>query len=316
MKIAVVGAGAMGSLFGGLLAAAGEEVTLVDIWEEHVEAINNRGLRIEKDSTRQIIEVKATTDHSKVGFVDLIILFVKSYDTHDAIVDANLIVSEDTVVLSLQNGLGNIEKISELVGKDKVIPGTTAQGCTLVGPGEIKHAGYGLTIIGELDGRISERIIKIKDTFNRAGIMTELSDKIKVALWSKVLVNIAINPITALTGLRNGELLDHPEIMKIMRKAVEEAILVAETLNIDLDSDDHIGYVYEVARATYSNRSSMLQDIYKGKRTEIDALNGVIVASARRIGLPVPVNETLTAIVKGLEYSSQFTTIYNRIKLE
>jgi 2-dehydropantoate 2-reductase len=303
MKIAVVGAGAMGSLFGGLLAAAGEKVILVDIWEEHVEAINTRGLIIEKNSTRQTIEVRATTDHSKVGLVDLIILFVKSYDTHDAIEDIKVIVSEDTVLLSLQNGLGNIEKISELIGKNKVIPGTTAQGCTLMGPGEIKHAGYGSTIIGEIDGRISKRIIKIRDTFNRAGIKTEISDKIKVALWSKVLVNIAINPVTALTGLRNGELLDHPEIVKVMLNAVEEAIRVAEALKIDLGFDEHIENVYKVARATYSNKSSMLQDIYKGKRTEIDALNGVIVASARRIGLPVPVNDTLTALVKGLEYN-------------
>jgi 2-dehydropantoate 2-reductase len=172
-----------------------------------------------------------------------------------------------------------------------------------MGPGEIKHAGYGSTIIGEIDGRISKRIIKIRDTFNRAGIKTEISDKIKVALWSKVLVNIAINPVTALTGLRNGELLDHPEIVKVMLNAVEEAIRVAEALNIDLGFDEHIENVYKVARATYSNKSSMLQDIYKGKRTEIDTLNGAIVAFARQFGLPVPVNDTLTALVKGLEYN-------------
>lgn len=301
MKIAVVGAGAMGSLFGGLLAASGENVTLVDVWREHVEAINDKGLRIGDHEGSRTVNVKATTDPSSVGPVDLIILFVKSYDTLEATRDALPMVSEDTVFLSLQNGLGNIEKISETVGRDRVIPGTTAHGCTLIGPGEIVHAGSGPTIIGELDGRVTERVRGIRDALEGAGFETMISEAIRGALWSKVLVNVGINPLTALNGLRNGELLDHPDIMEVMRGAVEEAVRVAEALGVDMGEGDHVEKVYDVARATAVNRSSMLQDVERGRRTEIDALNGAIVDSARLLGLDVPVNETLTAAVRGLE---------------
>lgn len=301
MKIAVVGAGAMGSLFGGLLAASGEEVTLVDVWREHVESINAEGLRIKGPGGSRSISVDATTDPSSVGPVDLIILFVKSYDTIEATRDALPMVSEDTVFLSLQNGLGNIEKILEVAGSGRVIPGTTAHGCTLIGPGEIFHAGRGPTIIGELDGQVSERVRGIGDALERAGFETVISEAIRGALWSKVLVNVGINPLTALTGLRNGELLDYPEIKGVMAGAVEEAIRVAEALGVDLGDGGHVEKVYGVARATASNRSSMLQDVERGRRTEIDALNGAIVDSAGRLGLKVPVNETLTAAVRGLE---------------
>ncbi len=182
MKIAVVGAGAMGSLFGGLLAASGEDVTLVDVWREHVEAINSEGLRIGDHEGSRTISVRTTTDPSSVGSVDLIIIFVKSYDTLEATRDALPMVSEDTVFLSLQNGLGNIEKISEVVDSGRVIPGTTAQGCTLIGPGEIVHAGNGPTIIGELDGRITVRALEIMDALERAGFETEISVAISGAL--------------------------------------------------------------------------------------------------------------------------------------
>jgi len=301
MKIAVVGAGAMGSLFGGLLAASGEDVTLVDVWREHVDAINAEGLRIGGSEGSRIIRVKATTDPSSVGPVDLIIIFVKSYDTLKATRDALPMVKEDTVFLSFQNGLGNIEKISEAAGSDRIIPGTTAHGCTLMGPGEVVHAGSGTTIIGELDGRKTERARDIRDALTRAGIETVISGNIRGALWSKVLVNVGINPLTALKGIRNGELLDDPEIKETMRKAVEEAINVAEALGIDLSPGDQLKHVYDVARATATNRSSMLQDVERGRRTEIDALNGAIVKLAKRLGLKVPVNETLTAAIRNLE---------------
>jgi len=301
MKIAVVGAGAMGSLFGGLLAASGEEVTLVDVWWEHVESINAEGLRIGSHEGSRTIRVNATTDPSSVGPVDLIILFVKSYDTIEATRDALPMVSEDTVFLSLQNGLGNIEKISEAAGSGRVIPGTTAHGCTLIGPGEIVHAGRGPTIIGESNGRVTERARDIRDALEGAGFETEISGNINGALWSKVLVNVGINPLTALKGLRNGELLDDPEIKETMRRTVEEAIEVAEGLGIDLGPGDHVEHVYDVARATATNRSSMLQDVDRGRRTEIEALNGAVVRLAKGLGVDVPVNEALTAAVGALE---------------
>lgn len=301
MKIAVMGAGAMGSLFGGLLADAGEDVTLIDIWKEHVDAINARGLRVTGISGDRTIEVNSTTDPGKVGPVDLVIIFVKSYDTAEAARDAMPMASDETVFLSLQNGLGNIDNIAEAAGKHRIIRGVTAQGSTMRGPGEIYHAGQGPTVIGELDETSTERVKRIAKAFNHAGIHTEISSNITGALWSKVLVNVGINPLTALTGLRNGELLDHPEIRQVMKRAVEEATMVAQSLGIEMEFDNPVEKVHEVAEATAANRSSMLQDVERGRKTEIDALNGAIVELGRRIGVDTPVNDTLVAAVKGLE---------------
>jgi len=301
MKIAVMGAGAMGSLFGGLLAEAGEDVTLIDVWKEHVDALNARGLRITGISGDRAIEVNSTTDPGKVGSVDLVIIFVKSYDTAEAARDALPMASDETVFLSLQNGLGNIDKTAEAAGKHRIIRGVTAQGSTMMGPGEIYHAGQGPTVIGELDETSTERVERIAKAFNHAGIHTEISSNIMGAIWSKVLVNVGINPITALTGLRNGELLDHQEIRQVMKRAVEEAMMVAQSLGIEMELDNPVEKVYKVAEATAANRSSMLQDVERGRKTEIDALNGAIVELGRRIGVDTPVNATLVAAVKGLE---------------
>ena len=301
MRIAVIGTGAMGSLFGGLLASSGKDVTLIDVWKEHVDAINAHGLRIKDDNVEQTIRVKATSDSSKVGPVDLIIIFVKSYDTEKAAKDALSMARDDTVFLTLQNGLKNIEKIEKVVERHQILRGITAQGSTLLGPGKIYHAGRGPTEIGELDNTSTERLKRIAEVFNDAGIPTEISLNIRGALWTKVLVNVGINPLTALTGLKNGELLEHPEIREVMKMAVEEAALVAQNLGIELDSQKPVEKVYEVAKATGPNRSSMLQDIDRGRRTEIDALNGAIVELGRQINIDTPVNQTLAAAVKGLE---------------
>ena len=300
MRIAVVGSGAMGSLFGGMLAEAGEEVTLVDVWEEHVRAINERGLRVRGVGGERAIRIHATTKPGEVGSVELVLIFVKSYDTQKAAADALPMASGQTVFLTLQNGLGNAEKIAEVVGSHRVVVGVTAQGSTLLGPGEIRHAGVGATTIGELNGSKTARILKIKEAFNRAGLATEVSASILDAVWSKVLVNVGINALTALTGLRNGELLVFPEIRGVMRRAVLEALEVAEAKGVRIRGNP-VEKVYEVAEATAANRSSMLQDIDRGRRTEVGAMNGAIVEMGRRLGVDTPVNEALTAAVLGLE---------------
>jgi len=300
MKIAVVGAGAMGSLFGGLLAEAVEDVTLVDVWREHVETINSWGLRIRDSVGDRTVDVKATSTPGEVGVVDLMIIFVKSYDTAQAARDAIPMIGEKTIILSLQNGIGNVEKIKEAVG-ERVVRGVTSHGSTLLGPGEIYHAGSGHTTIGELDGSITQRIQEIRDVLDSAGIATDVSGNVMGALWNKVFANVGINPLTALTGLRNGELLEHPEIKEVMRRAVEEAYEVAVAMGIDVGEGAPVEGVYEVASITYENKSSMLQDVERGRRTEIDALNGAIVDLGKVHGVETPVNETLTAVVKGLE---------------
>jgi len=305
MRIAVVGSGAMGSLYGGLLADAGEDVTLIDIWKEHVDAINTRGLKISGVSGERLVRVRATTNPAEVGTVDLIMIFVKAYDTRKAAQDALPMVGPETVFLTLQNGLGNVEQIEEVAGKGRVVAGATTHGSTLVGPGEVFHAGKGLTYIGELTGEITERVKRIAETFNRAGIETHISQNIQGIIWKKILINVGINAITAITGLRNGEILLVPEVKEIVRKAVLEAAEVAKAAGITVEMEDPVAEVYKVAELTAKNKSSMLQDVERGRRTEIDAINGAIVRIGKQYGVDTPVNETLVAAVKGIEYASK-----------
>jgi len=304
MRVAVVGAGAMGCLYGGLLAEAGVDVSLVDVWGEHVDAINAKGLHITGVSGDIVVRVPATTNPETVGRVELVLLFVKSYDTSKAMRDSMPLIGGDTYVLTLQNGLGNLEAIAESVGLGRVLGGTTSHGSTLVGPREIRHAGVGPTVVGTLERGSRGTAEKVANTFNGAGLLTRVSDDVRGDVWGKVLVNLGINALTALTGLRNGQLLEVPELRRLMRLAVEEGMRVADADGVDLAPIDHVAHVYEVAEATAANRSSMLQDVERGRRTEIDALNGAVVGLGEKLGVETPVNRALTALVKGLEHRS------------
>lgn len=299
-----MGAGAMGCLYGGHLAEAGVDVSLVDIWREHVDAINAKGLHMTGVSGDRVVHVPATTDPETVGEIDLMLLFVKSYDTAQAMRDSGSLIGGDTYVLTLQNGLGNLEAITEAVGAGRVLGGTTSHGSTLVGPGEIRHAGVGPTVIGTLDGGSRSMAETAADMFNGAGLQTRVSGDVRGDIWGKVLVNLGINALTALTGLRNGQLLEIPELRLLMRLAVEEGMMVAEADGVDLGPLDHLAHVYEVAEATGVNRSSMLQDVDRGRRTEIDALNGAVVGLGEKLGVETPVNRALTSLVKGLEHGA------------
>ncbi|HEC56797.1 MAG TPA: 2-dehydropantoate 2-reductase [Candidatus Syntrophoarchaeum butanivorans] len=298
MKIVVMGAGAIGSLFGGLLALRGEDVLLVGR-RSHVDAINSRGLKI-SGMTDAIVHVRAST-HPEEG--DLILFTVKSYDTEKAA--SSLIINDDTIVLSLQNGLGNEEKIAEVVGREHVIGGVTSYGALFLEPGHVSHTGIGETVIGELDGSITERVSRLSDLLNKAGIMTSVTDSIKRKIWEKLVVNVGINAITAITGVKNGKLLEIPQLRELMRYASLEAVEVGRKQGIDLGYD-LIDRVEEVARRTAENRSSMLQDISRGKKTEIDAINGMIVRLGEEVGVDTPVNRILTLLVRGIEKSEAF----------
>ncbi len=297
-----MGAGAMGCFYGGLLAEAGVDVTLVDVWREHVDAINANGLHVTGVSGDRVVRVPATTDPETVGEVELVLLFVKSYDTAKAMRGSMPLIGGDTYVLTLQNGLGNLEAIAEAVGPGRVLGGTTSHGSTLLGPGEIRHAGVGLTVVGALERGSRDMAEKVVDTFNGAGLHTRVSSDVRSDIWGKVLVNLGINALTALTSLRNGQLLEVPELRCLMRLAMEEGMRVATADGVDLGPLDHVAHVYEVAEATAANRSSMLQDVERGRRTEIDALNGAVVGLGERLGVETPVNSALTALVKGLEH--------------
>ena len=300
MKIVIMGAGAMGGLFGGLLAFSGEEVWLVDVRKEQVDVIRSVGLTLEEGDKLQIIGVNATQDVSSPGKADLVIFFVKTYHTEQAVSDALALEKEDTIFLTLQNGLGNEEILCKRINRKKVMLGVTGQGATLLGPGHVRHAGRGKTFIGELDQGVSERAIQVAKMFCEADIDTEVSADIHNLIWDKLLVNVGINALTALTQLKNGQLLDYPEALRIMEALVSEAAEVARQTGARIE-ENPFEKVKTVAEATRENRSSMGQDVDFRRKTEIDAINGAVVREAKRLGLPVPCNEVVTDLIKTIE---------------
>ena len=300
MKIAVIGAGAMGSLFGALLAESGEDVRLYDIWEEHVKAINEKGLDIELNGRTRSVSVNATTDKRQIWKTDLAIIFVKSTQTGDAARTASELMGNNGFVLTLQNGMGNADIIGEVIGPGRIIAGTTSHGATMLGPGSIRHAGTGPTVIGMWSGIQKAGIQKIADAFNKAGIITETVDDVRNVIWAKLLVNVGINAITALTGIKNGRILDLAATKELSRAAVKEAMEVARAQGVKV-ADNTVEHVFQVAEATSANRSSMGQDVDKKRQTEISTINGAVVKEAQKLGINVPVNQTLTALVETLQ---------------
>jgi 2-dehydropantoate 2-reductase len=300
MKIVIMGTGAMGSLFGGLLTLKGEEVWLVGISQQQIDTLRTIGLTFEEKGKSQIIPIHATSEVTSVGKADLVIFFVKTYDTEKAVSEALIFEKEDTIFLTLQNGLGNEEVICRNTDWKKVMLGVTSQGSTLIGPGHIRHAGWGKTFIGELNHQITDRAVRIAQMFCGAGIETEVSSNIHDQIWGKLLANVGINALTALTGFKNGQLLDYPETMRLMERLVLEAVEVAQRKGVRIDKNP-IDKVRKAAEATRENRSSMGQDLDHRRKTEIDTINGAIVREAQHLGIPVPFNQAITDLVKAIE---------------
>jgi len=230
----------------------------------------------------------------------LILIFVKSTQTRVAAETAQKLTGKKTLVMTLQNGMGNADTLAQVIDPGMIIAGTTAHGATMLGPGHIRHAGRGATVIGMWDGPDNGRIKKVVDLFTKADIEIEARTDIREIVWEKLLVNVGINAITALTHIKNGRILDLDVTRDLCRTAVEEAAAVAKTLGI-LVRNDIIEHVYHIAEATSGNRSSMGQDVDHHRLTEISAINAAVVSEARKAGISVPVNQTLTALVETLQ---------------
>ena len=300
MKVAIIGAGAMGSLFGALMAEAGTDVWLHDVRAEQVQAIQQRGLIVEADGKTRTVPIRATADPEQIGTADLTILFVKSMHTRTAAETAGRVAGRQGAVLTLQNGIGNAEIIAERVGDQRTLAGTTAHGATALEPGRIRHAGTGPTRIGPWADFNAGRLREFAETLNRSAIPTEITADVQSALWGKLLVNVGINAITALTGIKNGQILDLEATRALSRAAVAEAMAVARARKIDVP-DSSAAHVLKVAEATGPNRSSMGQDVDHRRQTEIGAINGAVVKEGRRLGIETPVNRTLTALIETLQ---------------
>ncbi len=306
MKIAVVGPGAMGCLLAAFLSKVKEQIWLVDYNKERATKITQSGISLEGVSGNWQAKVRATVELKEIAQADLVILAVKAYDTKEAVKNIKPLIGPQTQVLTLQNGIGNVEIISESIGPDNVIAGVTNLGATLLGDGNIRHAGKGETVIGRLDGKTPVEMRRIREIFDRAGLEIKFSRDIKGLLWSKLIINVGINALTVLTRLPNGKLPEFEGSSRILRQAVTEAVKVAKRKRIKLIYDDPLAKVEAVCEATSSNISSMLQDALRHRRTEIDFINGVIVRQAQELGISVPVNSLLVDLIKTIEASYKF----------
>jgi 2-dehydropantoate 2-reductase len=312
MKIGVIGPGAMGCFLAARLALSGNEVMILDHNPERAEFMNQKGLKIKGDPGPYPVRVPVTLNPKDLAGRELIINCVKAYDTR-SVAQALQSVGTDSYLLTLQNGVGNVEILGEYLPKGKILAGITAHGATYLGYGRVKYAGPGDTFIGHgFYGINRERsadahLQTFADLLTAGRIPTKIVNRIEDLIWSKLLVNVGINALTALTRLANGKLIEFPETREILEEAVQEGLRVGKKKGIRFIYEDMPGQVKKVCHNTAGNISSMLQDVLKKKRTEIDFINGVIMKTGQQFDIPVPVNGLLTRLVKTLEASYECT---------
>ncbi|KYK25835.1 ketopantoate reductase [Thermoplasmatales archaeon SG8-52-1] len=298
MNIIIMGAGAIGSFFGALLNKNNNVILIGK--KPHISAIKKSGLVIE-GKTNLKLKISAEFSVDSITFKpDLIFLTVKSYDTEMAISQLLDIINENTIVISMQNGLDNIDKIKEYINEEKIIVGVTTHGAFFSKPGIIKHTGIGTTILGELDGNITKRIGEIVNLFNNAGIKTSVSKNIIKEIWIKAIVNSSINPLTAFFQCKNGYLLKNPILENLVEKICKESTEIANNEGLNLSYIEMINKTKEVIKDTSENHSSMLQSILHGKKTEIESINGRLVEIGLKYNINPLINKLLIYTIRSL----------------
>lgn len=302
-RISVVGAGAVGCYFGGMLARAGARVTLIGR-APRVEAINRDGLFIDSINFKETVSVSASTELAAVRDADLVLFSVKTVDTENVAKLLAPYLAPDTVMVSLQNGVDNAERIDFAAGI-QVIPAVVYIAAEMVGLGRVKHSGRGDLIVGDQspgsDATASD-LAKIATTFIRAGVPCRVSQNITVELWEKLIMNCAYNALSALVRAKYGRIARDPGTIEVMKRVVDEAVAVGNAAGIKLSADKMFAAVLKLgSEAMPEAISSTAQDIARGKPTEIDSLNGFLVRRGAELVVPTPVNETLYSLVKLLE---------------
>lgn len=293
MKIAVMGAGAVGCYYGGMLAKAGHEVCLIGR-PTHVEAVRRDGLLLDTKDFKQHVRLDASTDASAVAGASLVLFCVKSTDTEASGAAIAPHLAADATVLSLQNGVDNAERLQRQLTQP-VVPTVVYVATEMAGPGHVKHHGRGELVIGP-----SANTPQIVETFTAAGVPMQVSDNVAGALWAKLILNCAYNAMSAITQIPYGPLVEGAGVWDVMRDVVDECLAVARTTGVTLPGDPWLG-VERIAATMPSQFSSTAQDIARGKRSEIDHLNGFIVRRGEAVGVPTPVNRVLHTLVKLVE---------------
>jgi 2-dehydropantoate 2-reductase len=289
----------MGCLFAARLSKAGFHVTLLDYIPERAKQINEQGIVVEGVTGPYTVNVP-TVAGDLSSPPDLVLLCVKSYKTRQASETIRSTLPANAVVVTLQNGVGNVEILEHVFGKERILGGVTSEGATLLGPGKIRHAGQGETIIGPA-GDPKGPAENLVSAFGRAGFKTKSVYNVSEHIWGKLIINVGINALTAITRLKNGRLPEVPGTRLVLEEAVKEAVAVAAAKSIQLPYPDPLDRVMQVCEATAGNMASMLQDVLKEKETEVDAINGAIVREGKALGIPTPVNLTLTSLVHAIQ---------------
>ncbi len=299
-SLLILGTGAMACLFGARLTDAGVRVTMLGTWPDGLEALRSTGIRVEADDgPEHTYPVRATADPYECLGARIALVVVKSWQTERAARQLAACLSPHGLALTLQNGLGNRETLAAALGESRVALGVTTLGATLVAPGRVRPGGEGTISLGA-----HPRLDPLACILRQAGFALEIVPEADDLLWSKLVINAAINPLTALLRVQNGELLARPSAQTLLDKAATEAGTVAIALGRRLNYADPVSAAKAVARRTAANYSSMFQDVQRGAPTEIDAICGAVVAAGRDCGVPTPVNRTLWLLVKALEEKS------------
>ncbi|MDQ4099856.1 MAG: 2-dehydropantoate 2-reductase [Chloroflexota bacterium] len=312
MRITVVGAGAMGSLMAARLAASNNEVVLFGRPSAHLTLLQERGLTlIERDGRQRMVPLAATTDAADARGSELVIVLVKAWATAEATAPLREVLTRETAVLTLQNGLGNAATLRSTLLRGGVRPsvwmGVTTQAAFRPEPGVVVHTGDGITAIGRRTIGANERLKAIAACFSLAGWQTIAVDDIHRWVWRKLAVNAAINPLTALAGVPNRVISSDAGLRAAAAALAAEVVAVANARGVAIDTAEVLAAVEEVARATGENRSSMLVDLDQNARTEIDAINGAVVAEGRRRGVKAPANQLMTALIRARERRAQLS---------
>ncbi len=301
MRVGIIGAGALGSVIGGLLTEAGVDTVLFERDAEETRMISDSGLWMEGVSGDRTIKLNMATDPNSVPKRDLVMIVVKAYDTASTLDLCRKIIADDGVALTLQNGLGAYDILSDAL-PGKVLLGTTTIGAMSLGKARTRHTGFGQTHLGEPDGTMTERVHKVAETLKRMNSgPVEVTDNAFGSIWSKLIVNAAINAPATLLRLRNGDLPTGAAGRELIHSIVQECLSITKRLGIQLLLDDAEAHVLKVCAGTAPNLSSMYQDVLAGRRTEIDFINGALVREARKLGIDAPVNSTLTLLIQTLE---------------
>lgn len=305
MKIVIVGAGAMGSLFAGHLGMNEDnEVWAYDVWQEHVNAIKANGLVMVKNGVNNIVKINATSDPSTIGKCDLIIVLTKYIHTEKAMNDVKNIIDENTKIITLQNGIGNVDILLKYVDENQILFGLTTLPSELIGPGHIEVSGTGVTYAWPYNNELTDEILKIEKNFRESDLDFMMNKDIHHKIWSKLMVNCSVAVVCAINQAKVGDLIDNGFAVKLIENIVKEITTVANAKGIDIDYEKSIEDVMKVAREGYEHYPSIAVDIIKNRKTEIDCLNGAVIKEGLKNKIDVPFNESVYLMIKTIEETS------------